>query len=72
MSDKVMRSFEDHRNNPFQLKHLRLCHNLAELARVPEPKVGHFLIWQFLLVLMLKIFFFNLNFIIRFKLQIIL
>ncbi|XP_059147975.1 cleavage and polyadenylation specificity factor subunit 2-like [Physella acuta] len=39
MSDKVMRSFEDHRNNPFQLKHVRLCHNLAELARVPEPKV---------------------------------
>jgi len=39
MSDKVMRAFEDHRNNPFQLKHVRLCHNLAELARVPEPKV---------------------------------
>uniref|UniRef100_A0A2C9KE52 Cleavage and polyadenylation specificity factor subunit 2 n=1 Tax=Biomphalaria glabrata TaxID=6526 RepID=A0A2C9KE52_BIOGL len=45
MSDKVMRSFEDHRNNPFQLKHVRLCHNLAELARVPEPKVRfHFLL----------------------------
>ncbi|BFZ11972.1 hypothetical protein BsWGS_15011 [Bradybaena similaris] len=39
MSDKVMRAFEDNRNNPFQLKHVRLCHNLAELARVPEPKV---------------------------------
>ena len=39
MSDKIMRSFEDRRNNPFQFKHLQLCHSLAELARVPEPKV---------------------------------
>ncbi|PVD25584.1 hypothetical protein C0Q70_13242 [Pomacea canaliculata] len=39
MSDKIMRAFEDNRNNPFQFKHLKLCHNLAELARVPEPKV---------------------------------
>ncbi|KAK7103107.1 cleavage and polyadenylation specificity factor subunit 2-like [Littorina saxatilis] len=39
MSDKIMRSFEDNRNNPFQFKHVKLCHNLAELARVPEPKV---------------------------------
>ncbi|KAK2191744.1 hypothetical protein NP493_46g01093 [Ridgeia piscesae] len=41
MSDKIMRSFEDRRNNPFQFKHLQLCHSLAELARVPEPKVCH-------------------------------
>ncbi|RUS90562.1 hypothetical protein EGW08_001650 [Elysia chlorotica] len=39
MSDKLMRAFEGQRNNPFQLKHVRLCHNLAELAKVPEPKV---------------------------------
>ncbi|GFO32279.1 cleavage and polyadenylation specificity factor subunit 2-like [Plakobranchus ocellatus] len=40
MSDKLMRTFEGQRNNPFQLKHVRLCHNLAELAKVPEPKKG--------------------------------
>ncbi|XP_030854971.1 cleavage and polyadenylation specificity factor subunit 2 [Strongylocentrotus purpuratus] len=39
MSDKVMRAFEDRRNNPFQFKHLKLCHNLKELAKVPDPKV---------------------------------
>uniref|UniRef100_L7MA23 Cleavage and polyadenylation specificity factor subunit 2 n=1 Tax=Rhipicephalus pulchellus TaxID=72859 RepID=L7MA23_RHIPC len=39
MSDKVMRSFEGARNNPFQFRHLQLCHGMAELARVPEPKV---------------------------------
>ena len=40
MSDKIMRAFEDNRNNPFQFKHVKLCHNLGELARVPEPKVS--------------------------------
>uniref|UniRef100_A0A2R5LLA6 Cleavage and polyadenylation specificity factor subunit 2 n=2 Tax=Ornithodoros turicata TaxID=34597 RepID=A0A2R5LLA6_9ACAR len=39
MSDKVMRSFEGARNNPFQFKHLQLCHSLMELSRVQEPKV---------------------------------
>ena len=39
MSDKIMRSFEDRRYNPFQFKHLQLCHSMAELAQVPEPKV---------------------------------
>ena len=39
MSDKIMRAFEDRRNNPFQFKHLQLCHSFAELARVPSPKV---------------------------------
>ena len=39
MSDKIMRSFEEARNNPFHFKHVKLCHNLAELARIPEPKV---------------------------------
>lgn len=39
MSDKIMRMFEDQRNNPFQFKHLHLCHNLQDLARTREPKV---------------------------------
>uniref|UniRef100_A0A671SQ14 Cleavage and polyadenylation specificity factor subunit 2 n=1 Tax=Sinocyclocheilus anshuiensis TaxID=1608454 RepID=A0A671SQ14_9TELE len=39
MSDKLMRCFEDKRNNPFQFRHLSLCHGLADLARVPSPKV---------------------------------
>ncbi len=40
MSDKIMRSFEDMRNNPFQFKHVHQCHSLAELNKVPEPKVS--------------------------------
>ena len=39
MSDKLMRTFEGARNNPFQFKHLQLCHSIAELSRVPNPKV---------------------------------
>ncbi|XP_034238618.1 probable cleavage and polyadenylation specificity factor subunit 2 [Thrips palmi] len=39
MSDKLMRSFEGARNNPFQFKHLQLCHSIAELNKVPSPKV---------------------------------
>lgn len=39
MSDKLMRCFEDKRNNPFQFRHLTLCHSLVDLARVPSPKV---------------------------------
>uniref|UniRef100_A0A3B3QC40 Cleavage and polyadenylation specificity factor subunit 2 n=1 Tax=Paramormyrops kingsleyae TaxID=1676925 RepID=A0A3B3QC40_9TELE len=39
MSDKLMRCFEDKRNNPFQFRHLSLCHSLADLARVSSPKV---------------------------------
>ncbi|XP_070579049.1 cleavage and polyadenylation specificity factor subunit 2-like [Ptychodera flava] len=38
MSDKIMRSFEDRRNNPFHFKHLQLCHSLSELKKVPEPR----------------------------------
>ena len=41
MSDKIMRAFEDNRSNPFHFKHLKLCHNLSELAKIPEPKVGN-------------------------------
>lgn len=39
MSDKLMRTFEGARNNPFQFKHLQLCHSIAELSRIPSPKV---------------------------------
>ena len=39
MSDKLMKSFEGARNNPFQFRHLRLCHSMNELAKVPSPKV---------------------------------
>ncbi|XP_055677061.1 probable cleavage and polyadenylation specificity factor subunit 2 [Lutzomyia longipalpis] len=39
MSDKLMKNFEGARNNPFQFRHLKLCHNLSELASVPSPKV---------------------------------
>ncbi|CAK8692471.1 unnamed protein product [Clavelina lepadiformis] len=38
MSDKVINSFTDQRNNPFQFKHLKLCHNLGDLAQVAQPK----------------------------------
>ena len=39
MSEKLMRMFEDSRSNPFQFQHITLCHNLEELAKVPNPKV---------------------------------
>ena len=39
MSEKIMRMFEDNRSNPFQFKHITLCHSLSDLAKVPEPKV---------------------------------
>ncbi|KAH9516014.1 cleavage and polyadenylation specificity factor subunit 2 [Dermatophagoides farinae] len=39
MSDKLMRGFEGQRNNPFAFKHIQLCHNLNELARIPEPYI---------------------------------
>ncbi|VDN11443.1 unnamed protein product [Dibothriocephalus latus] len=39
MSDKIVRTFEDQRSNPFHLRHLQLCHTLDELDFVPEPKV---------------------------------
>ncbi|XP_039963215.1 probable cleavage and polyadenylation specificity factor subunit 2 [Bactrocera tryoni] len=39
MSDKLMKSFEGARNNPFQFRHMQLCHNLAELAKMSSPKV---------------------------------
>lgn len=57
-----MKSFEGARNNPFQFKHVQLCHSLAELNKVPSPKVGsidfsnlnyvsHFLNYNFITIL---------------------
>ncbi|GIY28510.1 cleavage and polyadenylation specificity factor subunit 2 [Caerostris extrusa] len=40
MSDKIMRSFEGLKGNPFQFKHLQLCHSLSELNKVSEPKTS--------------------------------
>ncbi|KAF8385948.1 cpsf-2 [Pristionchus pacificus] len=39
MSDKVMRSFEQGRFNPFQFDHVQLCHSHAEVDRIRSPKV---------------------------------
>ncbi|VDN22545.1 unnamed protein product [Gongylonema pulchrum] len=39
MSDKVLKSFEVGRYNPFQFRHVQLCHTLTELIRVRSPKV---------------------------------
>lgn len=40
MSEKIMRAFEEQRTNPFQFKYVQLCHSLADLNSVPEPKVS--------------------------------
>ena len=39
MSDKLMRTFEGQRNNPFQFKHLQLCHKHSDLEKIAEPRV---------------------------------
>ncbi|KAL7035085.1 hypothetical protein ACKWTF_008219 [Chironomus riparius] len=39
MSDKLMKSFEGARNNPFAFKHLRTIHTMNELSKIPGPKV---------------------------------
>jgi len=39
MSDQVLKIFEELHSNPFQFKHLQLCHSLQELSKVPSPKV---------------------------------
>ena len=40
MSDRIVRAFEDKRNNPFTFKHIKLCHSMAEIDALPEPKVS--------------------------------
>jgi len=39
MSDRMMRSFEVARTNPFAFKHITQCHSLKDLEQVPSPKV---------------------------------
>lgn len=39
MSEKLMRNFEGQRNNPFHFRHLKLCHSMSEVNKVPSPKV---------------------------------
>ncbi|KAM7534917.1 hypothetical protein Aperf_G00000093176 [Anoplocephala perfoliata] len=39
MSEKVLRSFEDQRNNPSQMRHLQICQTLDQLDLVANPKV---------------------------------
>uniref|UniRef100_A0AAF5PLK9 Cleavage and polyadenylation specificity factor subunit 2 n=1 Tax=Wuchereria bancrofti TaxID=6293 RepID=A0AAF5PLK9_WUCBA len=39
MSDKVLKSFEVGRYNPFQFRHVQLCHTHIDLMRVRSPKV---------------------------------
>ena len=39
MSDKIVRQFEESRANPFNLRYLKLCHDLNELEKVRAPKV---------------------------------
>jgi len=39
MSDKLMKSFEGARNNPFAFRHLKLCHTLPEVLHNPGPRV---------------------------------
>ncbi|XP_047136980.1 cleavage and polyadenylation specificity factor subunit 2 isoform X1 [Hydra vulgaris] len=39
MSDRMMKSFEVDRRNPFAFKHITLCHFLKELDQLPSPKV---------------------------------
>ncbi|XP_030370142.1 probable cleavage and polyadenylation specificity factor subunit 2 [Scaptodrosophila lebanonensis] len=40
MTDKLTKAFEGARNNPFQFKHIQLCHTLADIYKLPVgPKV---------------------------------
>ncbi|CAG7660639.1 unnamed protein product [Allacma fusca] len=39
MSEKLMRSFEGARNNPFQFRHVQICHRLADVQKIQGPKV---------------------------------
>uniref|UniRef100_A0A1I7XJ10 Cleavage and polyadenylation specificity factor subunit 2 n=1 Tax=Heterorhabditis bacteriophora TaxID=37862 RepID=A0A1I7XJ10_HETBA len=39
MSDKILKSFETGRYNPFAFRHVQLCHSHLELTRVRSPKV---------------------------------
>ena len=40
MSEKMMKLIGEKKANPFQFKHLKLCHSMAKVNNVPTPKVG--------------------------------
>ena len=35
----IQETFAGQRNNPFNFKHLKLCHSMSEVNKVPSPKV---------------------------------
>ena len=37
MSDQIMKAFEGQRNNPFQMKNLHICQDMASLANIKAP-----------------------------------
>lgn len=39
MSDKVMKSFEDRRNNPFHLKNVNICQDITSFMNIRQPCV---------------------------------
>lgn len=39
MSEKLTKSFDTSRTNPFSFKHVKICHTLQDLAQLPSPKV---------------------------------
>merc|ERR1719242_3034244 len=39
MSEKLMKQMGDRKANPFQFKYLKLCTSMAEVNKVPAPKV---------------------------------
>jgi len=39
MSEKMSKQMGDRKANPFQFRHLKLCHSMAEVNKVPAPKV---------------------------------
>lgn len=55
MSDKLMKSFEGARNNPFFFKHVKLCHNMNDLNKVSEPKVCQYILYLLIIIYLIKI-----------------
>ena len=39
MSAALRAAFDERRDNPFALRHVRVCHSLADLDRLPSPKI---------------------------------
>lgn len=39
MNEKLVRQFEEGRNNPFQFKHIQLCNSLTDFEQIKSPKV---------------------------------